>query len=134
IDTGALIGEPTAPPAPPIAPVAARRRKAFVLGADTATVTLVQLGTAITAARAEGIAERPSSLVAVVTVPFWLIALHHYRLYSSQSVYRRPEELGRVIHASMAASFASTFVAFMLGVDVPRAWPLLAFTLGVVAL
>ena len=133
IDTSALGGRVVSEPVAPSLSVTARRRKAAVLSADVLAVTLIHLVLCV-AIKPHGATLRSHLAVSALAVPVWILTLSHYRLYASQSVYRRPEEVGRLVHASMTASLCSMCVAFMLRVPVERSWPLLTFAGGAVTL
>jgi exopolysaccharide biosynthesis polyprenyl glycosylphosphotransferase len=107
----------------------AARRKAAVAASDALAVSLALAATVVFTA-----SSAPRLHLLVLAVPAWLASIAHFRLYSSQSVYRRPDELGRIVHAAGAASLAVVFVAFMIRTGVTRSWALESFGFGTLAL
>jgi len=107
--------------------------KPLMATADTLAIALTMVlawSLRIALAGEPAIAERARDLaVGCVSLPVWLATFAHYRLYTARAVTTRLDEFRRLVHAIGASMVGVAVTAFMLRIDVDRAW--LALTFGV---
>jgi exopolysaccharide biosynthesis polyprenyl glycosylphosphotransferase len=126
----------TAPPARP-EPSGPRRLGAkLVLGATDLAVVVLTLvvayalrsgdeGPDLDGARAQHL------LLGLVSLPIWLGAFSHRRLYNSRFIVRRLDEWRRIAGGTCTTVFAMAAIGYVLQLDVSRAWLLYTIIVGV---
>ena len=78
-------------------------------------------------------AETRHTLLAVASLPAWIISFAYYELYSSHFVPTRLDEFRRIADAVGAAMLTTMVIAFAAQWYVARGWLLLTFALALVA-
>jgi exopolysaccharide biosynthesis polyprenyl glycosylphosphotransferase len=66
-------------------------------------------------------------VIAALALPLWIGLFSRYRLYSARCISTRLEELGRLVHATMAGTLAMAALAFLAKDDISRGWLILCF-------
>jgi exopolysaccharide biosynthesis polyprenyl glycosylphosphotransferase len=66
-------------------------------------------------------------VISAISLPIWLAAFVHYRLYMSRFVSSRPSELTRVLHAVLTGLIGMAAMSFLLKFDASRSWLVVSF-------
>jgi exopolysaccharide biosynthesis polyprenyl glycosylphosphotransferase len=77
-------------------------------------------------------AESNYLLLAVASLPGWLLVFAKYGLYSSRRITSRTQEYRQVFHAVGVAVALMTLVAYALKIDVARRWLVLTFVFALI--
>lgn len=72
-------------------------------------------------------ADPGSLLVGLWSLPLWIAAFSHFRLYKSRFISSRPNELSRLLHAVVTGILGVAAISFLSKVSVARSWILLSF-------
>jgi exopolysaccharide biosynthesis polyprenyl glycosylphosphotransferase len=118
-------------------PIRPRVLKACTAAADCVAI-LLATGVAIflaPALRGRGLdTAREHILLAVLSLPLWILAFHCYGLYRTRHITDPLEEFRRIVHAVAASVLGLVVVSFLLKLWIARSWLLLFFVLAVAAL
>jgi exopolysaccharide biosynthesis polyprenyl glycosylphosphotransferase len=72
-----------------------------------------------------GSAQPVSLLIAVLSLPLWLGIFAQYGLYKARRVSNRLDEVGALVHATVASTLTMAALSFLLKVSVSRGWLIL---------
>ncbi len=104
-------------------------RKAFVVVADVIAI-IVGMGAAYFALpyipRATSPPASQAAPTALLSLPFWIGAFVHYRLYRARNVTSRLQEFQRVVHACLGGVIATGFLSAMFHWSM-RGWVVVMF-------
>jgi exopolysaccharide biosynthesis polyprenyl glycosylphosphotransferase len=120
------------------APVPTRwRRRVFPKAASALTDSAAIAFAMFLAYQVGDVASVPSSqtgdnyvVLALASIPAWLLVFAKYGLYSSRRITSRTQEYRQVFHAVVVAVALMTLVAYAFQATVARRWLLLTFVFG----